>query len=1084
MGATIDFEKLKPIMTLDSALEEVFYEKCREKQSFSNILIEWVNSKPVYENYTKMIVKSYGNYSKHDRSHSIAILDSIYAILGKDRVRELDIMDLWLLLHCAYAHDIGMPYTYDEAKQFWDSVSRPESEFRKFLQECIESSEDKDAKKAAEYIINMSKKLQDDSEKDIWKNVGINMQGGMTDSWPLTIARYNEYLVTEFCRKNHTKRSEKFMIQKADEIIYDTPYVLSSRFYRVIAACSMVHGEDFEEILKLDTEEWAKESASHPAFVAALLRLGDLLDIDNNRFDSIALKFYGRLPQISELHKMKHEAITHIALADNLIEVRAASNNLDVCKCINSWFAYIDREVRNLIFHWGEIAPANLKGCRLTLPKLMVLYNNQEFSSYESREFSVNKEMLIKLVVGRNLYASELDFVREYLQNALDALKMKFWLDLKEGILDIEIKDGVLRQLKGKHADLTPMDFKSSAFKRYVIDIVCRFVQDDERAWIEIKICDRGIGIEEECIKAISSIGSGWKKRSSYKKYLGNMPAWLKPTGGFGIGMQSGFMVADKVTIRTKCDNESVGRQITLYSSAKSGKIEEQQYEMSHTGTEVIVEIPYEKFMENYEYKGNKLLDEKSYGDFFDKNQIMQASLAILHKYTTNVTGSSIFPIIIKRKGFEAVEIKQEFDEEIKAIDSVEIDGYHYKIYGDGKSIYLWRVEDAILCELSNDTIDRQICWYYKGMSVEEKDRPKTSYFLKDFSSIRIDIMGGQVDDFLTVDRNQFMEKIDCEKIVRGFIETYYRSGKCVQSWLDENANNVISDVRKGYWYIWAFFYVKDEGIRDKIKQSMPLGESEDENATYKTIYKKKRDENASDENENIRRNAKSLLEVCRCLWNGKSIYIMNADHTQEQYAVDFLEYRDNGEFEDKEIILAPELYDILSHFHVKNINVVEDRDLKRKEVDGRLKIISYMDHDIKKENVSGKIVRSLIKDFGCYEIYWASDDFKELQVTKLPWNYKVNMPQGVFGNQEVHMIISPIRPIHRDKDIMTKIIEGKEEPLEEIKKVVLEDDSFTYLINWVYEHRVEDISKKEVIKKKYMEFIEWWYNSEFNDLL
>lgn len=431
----MNLKKLSPVVSLDSAIERTFYERCCKDEVYTNILIEWINTKPVYANYTQMIMKSYGNYSKHDQSHSISILESIYAIIGKKRVARMDIMDLWLLLHCAYAHDIGMPYTYDEAKRFWDSINETESMFRKFLEECLASSKDNDAKEAAEYIIAASKRMK---SPDLGELAGKRAETKYslekpTSRWPLEVGRYCEYLTTEYCRKNHTNRSEEFMTKKADGVVYNTPYVLSSRFYKIIAKCSMVHGENFDSVMRLDEDEWAKEGKCHPAFVAALLRLGDLLDIDNNRFDSIVLEYYGRLPQISELHKMKHEAITHINLAEDKIEVTAKSVNLDVCKCISDWFSYIDQEVKDLIFAWGQIAPEKMKGCKLTIPILKNYYCNQEFSDYESQEFNVNKEMLINLVIGRNLYNSKLDFIREYLQNSMDALKMKFWMDLEDG---------------------------------------------------------------------------------------------------------------------------------------------------------------------------------------------------------------------------------------------------------------------------------------------------------------------------------------------------------------------------------------------------------------------------------------------------------------------------------------------------------------------------------------------------------------------------------------------------------------------------------------------------------------------------
>jgi len=51
--------------------------------------------------------------------------------------------------------------------------------------------------------------------------------------------------------------------------------------------------------------------------------------------------------------------------------------------------------------------------------------------------------------------------------------------------------------------------------------------------------------MEEECINNLSVIGSSWKNRSLYQKAAVEMPAWLKPTGGFGIGLQSAFMLTD-----------------------------------------------------------------------------------------------------------------------------------------------------------------------------------------------------------------------------------------------------------------------------------------------------------------------------------------------------------------------------------------------------------------------------------------------------------------------------------------------------------------------------------------------------------
>ena len=80
------------------------------------------------------------------------------------------------------------------------------------------------------------------------------------------------------------------------------------------------------------------------------------------------------------------------------------------------------------------------------------------------------------------------------------------------------------------------------------------------------------------------------------------MPSWLRPTGGFGIGMQSGFMIADVIKIETRCENDITGMEIILHSSTTSGKIEEKRTGSERKGTAVEVKIPYEWFLEEKNY--------------------------------------------------------------------------------------------------------------------------------------------------------------------------------------------------------------------------------------------------------------------------------------------------------------------------------------------------------------------------------------------------------------------------------------------------------------------------------------------------
>lgn len=118
---------------------------------------------------------------------------------------------------------------------------------------------------------------------------------------------------------------------------------------------------------------------------------------------------------------------------------------------------------------------------------------------------------------------------------------------------------------------MLPFDFRDIAFIQYAIDIKVKSksVKDSasgiNKDYIHVEIIDRGIGIDKECISAISHIGAGWKRRKKYGSQLDRMPKWLRPTGGFGIGMQSGFMITDKIIIETMSEIENLEPVLLFY---------------------------------------------------------------------------------------------------------------------------------------------------------------------------------------------------------------------------------------------------------------------------------------------------------------------------------------------------------------------------------------------------------------------------------------------------------------------------------------------------------------------------------------
>ncbi len=67
------------------------------------------------------------------------------------------------------------------------------------------------------------------------------------------------------------------------------------------------------------------------------------------------------------------------------------------------------------------------------------------------------------------------------------------------------------------------------------------------------------------------------------------MPVWLRPTGGFGIGIQSAFMLTDAVVFITKSEKEPRGKKIVIEGRIQPGSYTNQDGAKVYT-TDIVVE--------------------------------------------------------------------------------------------------------------------------------------------------------------------------------------------------------------------------------------------------------------------------------------------------------------------------------------------------------------------------------------------------------------------------------------------------------------------------------------------------------------
>ena len=491
------------------------------------------------------------NYSLHDGSHSRSILQIIERFLGEERIRQLSATDTFMLLVCTYVHDYGMAQTFNKIYDILGS-----KEFERFL-------EDMDKK---QYFLE---------KEDRW---AIHNLLGYLNKWKQEIPLNDMYLsiilvVQLYLRPEHWKG-----VIDIEKELYDLfQENVKQRFIHssegIVEIC-MCHGLPVESLLCVPVHANGMVGDEfHPRFVAVMLRFGDLLDWDNGRFPMWFVNEISKnqtiIPKLSLLHFRKHEAISHFLITPKKIEIIAKCDSeregYEVAELISDWKEWLVKECREMVINWYEITqqgfgrpPGNVK--------VDILVDDRPYMAEDKKmQMQMSQERVMKLLEGTSIYRDRYVGIREMLQNAVDASLLQLWKDIIQNrYVSFELtKDKVSSGLD--LLDLCKKD-RASVFDNYNIYVEVILDKREDKVFIIVK--DKGIGITPEDMEYISNIGSS-KERKMYEK----IPAWLQPSGVFGIGLQSVFQLTDCIDFYTRRHNVPE-QKISLYSyGVNRGKI-------------------------------------------------------------------------------------------------------------------------------------------------------------------------------------------------------------------------------------------------------------------------------------------------------------------------------------------------------------------------------------------------------------------------------------------------------------------------------------------------------------------------------
>lgn len=340
----------------------------------------WV--KEVYEaaaKYMTDVRQTFQNYTLHDATHILNVLDAMRGLLG-DQIERLTIGEMELLILSACLHDLGMVYTDEERRQCYQD----EEACRKFLREYCPK-----------------------------------LLGCPASEWPEDTRKW-------YLRTLHPFRLHEVLQNEAWKELFDKcPLEVVPKRY-VMAVCQ-AHGENPTEFLHKEDLRHLAANDAEPLFCVLLLRLSDLLDFDDTRAPRI-LYNYVACNDKSRDEWDKHQASAGFRYpaspsADDL-PYKARCTNPGVEHAVRDFLDWIDEELGNCIklqkfcqTKWQQEFP---------FPRA-VRKDEIESEGYMSGDFclTMDQTQILQLLTGENLYDNADVFIRELLQNAIDATLLR-----------------------------------------------------------------------------------------------------------------------------------------------------------------------------------------------------------------------------------------------------------------------------------------------------------------------------------------------------------------------------------------------------------------------------------------------------------------------------------------------------------------------------------------------------------------------------------------------------------------------------------------------------------------------------------
>ncbi len=269
-------------------------------------------------------------------------------------------------------------------------------------------------------------------------------------------------------------------------------------------------------------------------------------------YSTIAVFFtdlYLTLSQYGEFYYKQEKLNANIKLEDDTFHSNIPVTTIQISSDVERRSSLVQFKCKNPTVH--KIAVLIVKEFEKKINKiedsfklldLKIYYLNAkiEKNNYDLENFNFEAYIptLLPLLTGDNLYKQKEVFIRELLQNSLDAILLREKVD-KANAGEI---DKTIRITYGEEQN--PKDGKWRKF---------------------LKIADQGVGMDEFRIERyFTSVGRSFYVSDEFEELQKNEDIEYRPISNFGIGFLSAFMVSKEIKVETRSYDKDTGLKIEI----------------------------------------------------------------------------------------------------------------------------------------------------------------------------------------------------------------------------------------------------------------------------------------------------------------------------------------------------------------------------------------------------------------------------------------------------------------------------------------------------------------------------------------